>query len=121
MSVAWKLMKKGENGVFEAATVKPGVVIPPTHVIGAVIDTGSPETMSIMMQLGEIADIYWISRTATVAAVVFPSGMSWAQAQALLKRAADLREAQILRYVKEGPGMAKVRSGLRRMRSKYGF
>lgn len=121
MSAAWKLMKKGEDNVFDATPVQPGVTIPATHVIGVVIDTGSPEAMTIMMQLGEITDIYWMSRTATGAAAIFPGGTSWSQARALLKRAADLREAQILRYVEKGPATAQVRAGLRRMRSKYGF
>ena len=122
MSIAWKLVKKGEDDVFEAAPVQFGVRVSTTHTIGVVIDTGSSEAVTIMMNLGEIAtNVYWMSRTRDGAAAIFPAGMNWYQARALLKRAADMRDAQVLSYVEKGRATALVKAGLARMRSKYGF
>lgn len=120
MSAVWKLVRKGGDDVFETDPVRPGVAIPMTHTIGVVIDTGSSETVRIMMNLAEITNIYWMSRNSTAAAI-FLKRMSWRRARALLKRAADMREDQILSYVEEGAATAQVRAGLKRIRSKYGF
>jgi len=121
MSIAWKLVKKGEDDVFEAASVQFGTRIPAEHTVGVVIDTGSSEAVTIMMNLGEISNVYWMSRTRDGAAAIFPAGTNWYQARALLKRAADMRDAQILSYVEKGQATARVKAGLARMRRGYGF